>query len=596
MKAKDERKFSNKAVSHLLRSIEAAYLIKNVNRFRTIAYQNAADTVEKMTREIKDIWQEGNLDKVPGIGQTIAGALDEYFKKGRSKHFEKALAGIPPTVFELMKVPSIGPKKAYKLTQEFNLTNPKTVFKDLKKLCEENKIAKLENFGTKSQKAILKSLEIYEKRAQIKERMPLPYADRLAKEVLEYMKNNKKVKRADALGSLRREVATIGDIDIAVAAKNKDAHEIVDYFLKYPKKVSVDNAGLKKASIVISPDIRIDLRVQDEENYGPMLQYFTGSKNHNIRLREYAQKKDLSISEYGIKDVKKRKTLKFKTEEDFYKFLGFQYIPPELREGTNELEVALQGKIPKLVELKDIKGDLHLHSNYNIKPSHDFGENSYSEIYDKAKNLRYRFVGFSDHNPKISDLSQEQIISIMKKRKEHIDKEMSKKNASLDYFIGLETDILPNGKVALPDKALEYVDYIIVSVHSVFSMGIKEMTERVLKALDFPKVKILGHPTGRLLGRREGYEMDWPKIFEKCKKKNIALEINSWPERLDLVDTLVFEGLKYGVKYVVSTDAHAVYQMDNMFYGVSVARRGWATKNDIINTLEKDKFKKWLRG
>ncbi len=594
MKAKDERKFSNKAVSHLLRSIEAAYLIKNINRFRTIAYQNAADTVEKMTREIKDIWQEGNLDKVPGIGQTIAGALDEYFKKGHSKHFEKALAGIPPTVFELMKVPSIGPKKAYKLAQEFSLINTQTVYKDLKKLCEENKIAKLENFGPKSQEAILKSLEIYEKRVQIKERMPLPYADRLAKEVLEYMKNNKKVKRADALGSLRREVATIGDIDIAVAAKNKNAKEIVDYFLKYPKKVSVDNAGLKKASIIISPDIRIDLRVQDEENYGPMLQYFTGSKNHNIQLREYAQKKGLSINEYGVKDVKTTKLRKFKTEEELYKFMGFQYIQPELREGTNELEVALQGKIPKLAELNDIKGDLHIHSNYDLKPSHDLGENSYSEIYDKAKNLGYEYVGFSDHNPKISDLSQEQIISIMKKRKEQIDKKMSKKNASLDYYIGLETDILPNGKAALPEKALEYVDYIIVSVHSVFSMGIKEMTERALKALDFPKVKILGHPTGRLLGRREGYEMDWTKIFVKCKKNNIALEINSWPERLDLVDTLVFEGLKYGVKYIINTDAHAVDQMDNMLYGVSVARRGWATKNDIINTLSLNDFKKWI--
>ncbi len=594
---KDFKKTSNKAITHLLRSIEAAYLIKNVNRFRIIAYQNAADTVEKMTREIRDIWQEGNLDKIPGIGQTIAAALDEYFKKGHSRHFDEALRGIPATVFELMRVPSIGPKKAYKLVKEFNLKNLKTIFADTKKLALENKIAGLEGFGQKSQDTILKALEIYEKRVALKERMPLPYADRLANEILEYLKKNKKVKRVDALGSLRRMVATIGDIDIAVAAKNKDAKEVVDYFINYPKKITVDNAGLKKASIVVPPDIKVDLRVQDAGNYGPMLQYFTGSKTHNIQIREYAQKKGLSLSEYGIKEVKKGKTLKFKTEEDFYKFLGFQYIPPEIREGTDELEVALVGKIPKLVELKDIKGDFHIHSDYDLKPSHDFGRNSYSELYQKAKELGYEYVGFSDHNPKISDLDENQTIKIMKKRKEDMQKQLEKiLDRKIDYYIGLEADILPNGLVALPPSAVEFVDYLIVAVHSAFGMSIKDMTKRVLRALDFPKVKILAHPTGRKLGIREGYELDWPKIFETCKKKKIALEINSWPERLDLVDTLVREAVKDEVKFFTGSDAHAVAHMDNMIYGVSVARRGWATKSDIINALGKNKIQNWIRG
>ncbi len=591
-----QQKTSNKDIAHLLRSIEAAYLIKNVNRFRTIAYQNAADAVEKLTREIKDIWEEGKLADIPGIGSTIAGALDEYFRKGFSKHFKSALKGIPETVFELMRVPSLGPKKAYKLVKTFKLTNTKTVFKDLKKLCQKGKIATIPTFGQKSQEAMLAALDLYDKRAKAPSRMPLPYAYSLAEEVLTYLKKIKLVKRADALGSLRRMVVTIGDIDIAVATEKKHIKDVIDYFLNYPKKVSVDNAGQKKASIIVSPQIRVDLRVQEQTNYGPMLQYFTGSKPHNINLREYTLKKGFSLSEYGIKDVKKNKLLEFKTEEEFYKFLGIQYIPPEIREGTNEIELALENKIPKLVEAKDIKGDLHIHSSYDLKPSHDFGANNYLEIYNKAKELGYEYVGFSDHNPRISEQSKQQINEIIKKRKDFIEKMLIKQSSkNLNYFVGLEVDILPSGEIALPDDAIQYLDYMIVGVHSSFGMNIKSMTKRVIKALENPKVKVLAHPTGRLLGKREGYELEWQTVFETCKKKNIAIEINSWPERLDLPDSLIIQAKKTGVNFIINTDAHANFHMDNMFYGVSVARRGWLQKSDIINSKSGDEFSKWLK-
>lgn len=597
MTSSASQKTSNKDIAHLLRSIEAAYLIKNVNKFRIIAYQNAADTVEKMTREIKDIWEEGKLDEIPGIGSTIAGALDEYFKKGYSKHFQTAIKGVPETVFELMQVPSLGPKKAHKLVKTFKLINIRTVFHDLKKLCLMGKIATIPTFGQKSQDTILKALDLYEKRAKSPARMPLPYAYTLANEVITYLKKSKYIKRADALGSLRRMVVTIGDIDIAVATEKKHLKDVMDYFLNYPKKVSVDNAGQKKASIIVSPQIRVDLRVQEDSNYGPLLQYFTGSKSHNINLREYALKKGFSLSEYGIKDIKKNKLLEFKTEEEFYNFLGLQYLPPEIREGTNEIELALKNKVPKLIEAKDIKGDLHIHSSYDLKPSHDFGSNNYLEIYQKAKDLAYEYVGFSDHNPRISEHSKQQIIEIMKKRKGFIEKMFSGKTSKkLSYFIGLEVDILPSGEIALPDEAIEYLDYIIVGVHSSFGMGVANMTKRVLKALEKPKVKILAHPTGRLLGKREGYELDWQTVFETSKKKDIAVEINSWPERLDLPDSLVLEAKKTGLKFIIDTDAHANFHMDNMFYGVSVARRGWLEKSDIINTISLKEFTRWLRG
>lgn len=618
MKKEISNKYSNKEIAHLLRSVGAVYLIKGENMFKIIAYENAASAVERLTRELKDIWEDGKLEEVSGIGHSLASHLDELFRKGASSHFESILKRIPKSVFVLMRIPTLGPKKSFKLVTALKFFNEKTVVEDLKEACHAGKVAKIESFGEKSQQDILEAISLFEQRSSKEERMPLPYAFSIADDVLKYLKKNPAIERADALGSLRRMVTTIGDVDIAIQAKISKLktqnlyEEIIKYFIRYPKKISVDNAGEKKASIIVSPNIRIDLRVQEKENYGSMLQYFTGSKAHNIKLREFALKKGYSLSEYGIKPIfgeiqisniknqkynPKLKTYEFEDEKKFYNFLGLQYIPPEIREGTNEIELARKQSIPKLVERDEIKGDLHIHSSYDLKPSHDFGINTYEQIASYAKKLGYEYVGFSDHNPKISDLGEKKIIEIMKKRKDHIENIFSRERKSgVKHFIGLELDILPDGKIALPEKAIEYVDYLIVSVHSSFSQNIKQMTKRVLEAIKYPKVKILGHPTGRLLGKREGFELEWEKIFAYCKNKNIAVEINAWPERLDLPDTLVREALGNGVKFIINTDAHANEQMGNMRYGVSVARRGWCRKSDIINTLPYLEFKKWLNG
>lgn len=591
-----ESKFSNKEIARLLRNIAAVYLLKNKNRFRILAYENAATSVEHLSREIKDIWQDGKLTEVPGVGSSIASHLDEYFKKGVSRHFESVLKNIPSTVFLLMRVPTIGPKKAYKLVTSLKLFNEKTIYTDLKKAALNNRIADLETFGTKSQDDILEALELFESRKSKEKRMPLPYAHMIAQEVVEYLRHNLRVKRIDVLGSLRRMVSTIGDVDIAVVADDKDAQSIIEHFTKYPKRISVDSSGNKKASIIVSPYIRVDLRVQNEKSYGSMLQYFTGSKDHNIKLREYALGKGLSLSEYGIKKIKNKKskikTIEFPDEEKFYRYLGLSYIRPELREGTNEIQLAKQKSLPHLVEPSDIKGDLHIHSSYDLKPSHDLGRNSYEEIRAYAKKLHYDYVGFAEHNPKIGDLSKNEVITIMKKRAEYIRKTC--KGEGVHYFVGLEVDILPSGEIALPKEAFSYLDYMIVSVHSSFTMNRFDMTKRVLRALSYPKVKILGHPTGRLLQKREGYELEWDKVFSFCAEKKIAVEINAWPERLDLPDTLVRQAKDRGVTFVIDTDAHATYQMDNMPYGVSVARRGWCTKDDILNTKGYNEMKEWI--
>lgn len=599
--------FSNKEVHIVLRNVAASYLLLNENKFKVIAYQKAADTVEHLTRELHDIWQEGNLKDVPGIGPSIGSHIDEYFRTGKSSHFEKVFKGIPSSVFALMKVPTIGPKTAFKLAQELHISDSKKAIEQLEQAAKQRRIRTIPTFGEKSEGEIIQAITAYKKGGMQTDRMVLPYAHERAVHLMDYLKKNTLIKRIDALGSMRRMVSTIGDIDIAaVITDETKSSEVIHYFTKYEGTIRIDNAGEAKASIIVPPHIRVDLRIQSESTYGTMLQYFTGSKAHNIKLRTYALTKGYSLSEYGIKKVKRQTSnvkqednakpeYVFDTEESFYKFLGLPYIPPEIREGTNEIELARKNKLPSLVELKDIRGDFHIHSSYDINTSHDIGKNTYKEIFQNADILDYEYVGFADHNPKTSGSTSENVTAIMKKRKADIEKQLSSlKQTKLHYFIGLEVDILPSGELALSEAALEYVDYLIVSVHSVFSMDVGEMTKRILKALSFPKVKILGHPTGRLLTKRNGYEFDWDQVCKEAVKRNIAIEINAWPERLDASDSMVRSGIEKGVQFFINTDAHANDQMGNMLYGVEVARRGWASKSDIMNTRSYKEMKEWI--
>ena len=584
--------YSNQSIAELLRSVAASYTLQNQNRFKIVAYEKAADSVEHLNRELFDMWQDGKMDEVPGLGTSIRASLHELFETGVSKHIDTVISSIPKPVFLLMRVPSIGPKKAFKLVKELGLEKSESIFVDIIEAAKKGKIAVIESFGEKSQADILDALQRYNADEKKVYRMPLAQAHKIAMKVIEYLKLEKSVIKTDVLGSMRRMSATIGDIDIAVAVKGDNNKKVIDHFLAYPGKLAIENAGHSKAAIILPPNIRVDLLVQDEDIWGPTLQYFTGNKAHNIKLREQALKKGYSLSEHGIKDIKTGEVKKFSNEEGFYSFLGYQYVPPEIREGSNEIDLALKNKLPSLVELPDIKGDMHTHSSYDLKPSHDFGADTYLELATTAKRLGYEYIGFSDHNPKISGLTKDETIEIMKKRKQDIDKMMKK--SPIQYFISLETDILPSGELALPVEAIEYVDYLIVSVHSSFQMNKEDMTKRVLKALAYPKVKLLAHPTGRLINKRNGYELEWEKIYKYVTEHYIAMEINSFPDRLDLPDTLVRDALMHGVKFLIDTDAHAIEHMYNMRYGVSVARRGWATKDDIINTLPYPKFKEWI--
>ena len=587
---------SNQELANLLRNVAAAYTIKDERKFhfQIVAYQNAAETISGLTKEVKDYYKEGKLEEIPDIGVTLISRLEELFATGKVSQYEWAFKDIPKAVFPLLDVPSFGPKKAYRLTQEFKLNNPKTVLYDLEKIAKANKIAPLKGFGEKSQADILQAITEFRQGAGKTTRMTLPYAQEVADKIVEYMKTSSAVIKVEPLGSLRRQVPTIGDIDLA--ATSNEPKKVIEHFAKYPYIERIIEKGDVSSSILTSGGKQIDLIVLEPERFGSLLQHFTGSKNHNIHLREVALKKGLSLSERGIKLVSNKDGLikAYDSEEKFYQAISLPWIPPEIREDLGEIEAAQDKKLPKLVELNNIKGDLHLHSNYPIEPSHDLGKNSFEEILSEADKLGYQYVGFSEHNPSQAKHSPKKIYEILQKRNEKIE-QIKTDIKNVRIFKLLETDILPNGDLAIDNRSLELLDATIVSVHSVFNLHRDEMTKRVIAGLSHPKAKILAHPTGRLLNDRPGYELDWDKLFDFCKQNKKALEINSWPDRLDLTDSVIRLAVSSGVKMVINTDSHAVWQMTLMKYGVSMARRGWATNNDILNTLSYNEFLDWLQ-
>lgn len=598
---KPKKVWTNPEIAELLRAVGAAYQLKDParNKFKIIAYQRAADAVEHATSELKDLWDDGKLKDVPGIGPSIAQHLDELFRAGESKHFDEVMKGLPPGMFDLMKVSGIGAKRAFRFAKELGVSS----LKDLEKAAKTGKIAKLEGFGEQSEKDIAKSL------AETKERVVrnlLPHAAIIANDVMEWMIKDKNVKKIDPLGSLRRQAATIGDIDLSVATT--EPQEVLEHFTKYPKASRVIEKGTISSSIIVPGGIQVDLMVQPPEAYGSLLQHFTGSKHHNVALREFALKKGLSLSEKGIKDLKTGKVMKFSDEHEFYKYLGLSYIPPEMREDTGEIDAAKENKIPRLVEIKDIKADLQIHSSYDVETSHDVGDMTMEEIMRAADEHGYEYVAFTEHNPSQAKHSDKQVVEILKRKREKVDKiNFAIQNGKINYSIGnmkfkrlqkvfnsLEIDILPNGKLPVPEAGLLTLDFALVSIHSSFRLDRSIQTKRVLTALENPKVQIFAHPTGRKLNEREGADLNWPEIFEFALKRGKWIEINADPNRLDLPDSLVREGVKRGIKFSLGTDTHHKDGLNNMGFGVSVARRGWCEARDIVNTRSLKEFEKLL--
>ncbi len=573
---------SNQNIAKLLKSIATALILKKENLFKIRAYENAASAIEHSTAEVKDLWDEGKLDQIPGVGKNIQEHLTELFKRGEVKHFEDLKKGIDPVVFDLINISGIGPKTALELAN-FGIKS----LDDLKTKLENGELVKL-GFSEKLASKISSSLDEFSKKG---DRLLLPYASAQADRILEYLNKNKSIISANPLGSLRRQVATVGDLDFA--ASSSEPKKVIEYFVKMPGVSRVVDQGENSATVILDSNLQVDLLVGKPESFGALLQHFTGSKQHNIHLRSFAERKGLSLSEYGVKRVKSGQIIATKTEEELYRILGMDTPAPEIREDTGEIEAALNKKIPKLVEFKDIKGDLHLHSNFPIEPSHDAGANSIEEIVKKAQQLGYKYIGVSDHSPAMSTHSEEQIASLIEKRTKLIQK-IRQSNKSIHILNGLEIDILGDGSLSVPDQVLATLDYTVAGVHSGHRGSKEVLTKRILKALMSPYVDILAHPTGRLLNERESYDADWEAIFKLAAEKKKLLEINGFYNRLDLRDDLVRQAKNFGVKFIINTDSHQIDQMDNMRYGVSVARRGWAEAEEIINTWDWKDLAKWF--
>ncbi|MBD3208079.1 MAG: DNA polymerase/3'-5' exonuclease PolX [Candidatus Nealsonbacteria bacterium] len=550
--------------------------------FKPQAYQKAALVLEDMERDVKDIYEESGIEglrKIPGVGESIASKIKEYLETGKIKYYEKLKKKAPLDLEALTAVEGLGPKRIKDLYEKLDIRN----IEDLEEAAKKRKIAPLFGFGEKTEKNILQAISFLKKS---KGRFLLGDILPTAQEIKEKLAGLKEVKKIDIVGSLRRKKETIGDLDFLIISSQPD--KVMDFFVSLSGVVKVWGKGETKSSVRMEQGFDVDVRVIPPESYGAALQYFTGSKQHNIATRRIAISKGLKLNEYGL--FKDEKRIAGETEEKIYKALGMEWIPPEMRRDEGEIEAALEGKLPKLLKTEDVKGDLHCHSSWNG------GENSIKELAEKAQELGYQYLGIADHTKflRIENGLDEEQLSKQREEIEKMNSSFKQKGSSFRVLQGAETNILNDGSIDIENEALSKLDYVIAGIHSKMKMTEKEMTERIIRAMKNPQVDIISHPTGRLLKKREEYKVDFAKILRAAKEFNVYLEINSYPQRLDLYAPYIKRCKQEGVKMVINTDAHQTSQMRYMELGVAQARRGWAEKDDIINTLPISKLTKAL--
>lgn len=551
--------------------------------FKPQAYQKAALNLESLEKDVEEIYREGGrqaLLAIPGVGEGLADKIIEYLKTGRIKYHESLKKKTPVDLQELIRVEGLGPKRVRTLYQKLEIRN----LKDLEKAAKSHKIAPLFGFGEKTEKNILQGIEFVKRskgRFLLGEIMPR------AREVYEKLKNLKEVKRVDMAGSLRRRKETIGDVDFLVISKRPKP--IMDFFVSLPGVEKIWSKGATKSSIRLKEGFDMDVRVVPERSYGSAFQYFTGSVEHNIALRKIAQDKGLKLSEYGL--FRGSQMIAGKNEKEIYRALGLDWAPPELRENRGEIEAAFDHRLPKLIDLSDIRGDLHCHSNW------DGGGNSIKELIVSAQSLGYDYLGISDHTKflRIERGLDEKKLELRNREIDEFNEKLRAKRLKFRVLKGCEANILNDGTIDIKDEALAKLDYVIAGIHSSFRMPREQMTDRMIRAIKNPHIDIISHPTGRLIKKREEYQIDLERVMEAAKENGVILEINAWPERLDLNDQNAKRAKELGVKMIVNADSHRRDQMRFMEFGVWQARRGWAEKEDIANCWPLEKLLKYFR-
>ncbi|MCX6723882.1 MAG: DNA polymerase/3'-5' exonuclease PolX [Candidatus Staskawiczbacteria bacterium] len=591
---KNKKKTSNGVKNQELSKIffeMADYLeIEGVD-FKPYAYRKVALSLDNWKEDVGEIYRSKGikgLQEIPGVGEGIAKAIEEYLKSGKIKSLEELKKKLPLKVDELLRVESLGPKKIKVLYRELGVKD----LKDLGKAAKAHKISPLFGFGEKTEQNILQGLEFLKRS---KGRFLLGDIMPTVKIIEESLRARKEIKEVSVAGSVRRQKETIGDIDILVVSENPK--KTADFFVSLPEVEKIWAEGSTKCSVRLKAGFDVDLRMVKRESFGSALQYFTGSKEHNISTRKIAIEKGLKLSEYGVFEGNpstgsgRARQIAGATEEDVYKAIGLSFVAPEMREDDGEIQAVLNGSLPVLIKQKDIKGDLHCHTVASD------GKDSIEEMVRSAMDLGYEYVGISDHTKFLgvtNGLDEKEILKQHKKIEE-LNAKFKKQNLKFRVLHGCEADIMLDGSLNAKDEILEKLDYVIASVHSGMKMEKKKMTARIIKAIKNRNVDIFGHPTGRLIGKRDEYQMDFDKILEVAKENGTILEINSSPLRLDLNGFNIRRAKTHGLKMIINTDSHNKEQLNLMEYGIGQAHRGWAEKADIINTLSVEKLLEFFK-
>ena len=557
----------NQQIAKIFTEIAELLELKEANIFRVRAYRRAAQNIDGLPRDVAALSEE-ELEAIPGIGKDLKAKIREYLATGKVAKHEDLKKDIPAGVLELLRVPGLGPKTAKLLYEQKKISS----IEELEILTRAGKLAGLPGIRKKTEENILQGIEQIKHRG---ERRPLGKVLPLAEDIVKRVRDGAPVGQIVVAGSIRRWKETVNDIDIL--STSREPEKVIDAFVKLPHVSRILAQGPTKSSVIAEDGIQVDLRVVEEDSFGAALQYFTGNTQHNIKLRERAARAGLKINEYGVFTVSDERKIGGKKEEEIYRALKLPFIPPELREDTGEIEAAEKGTLPDLVTLADIKGDLHVHTKWSD------GSHNLNDIMEAARKRGYQYLAITDHSKGLGiahGLDEARLSAQIK-----LIDETNAKYKDFTLLKGTEVDILSDGRLDLSDEALAGLDIVVASIHSGFKQSREQMTRRLLSAIRNPFVSMIAHPTGRLIGEREAYDIDLDTVFKEAARHGVAMEINAYPLRLDLNDTQVKLAREYGVPFVIGTDTHVIDQYNFMIYGVSVARRGWLEKKDVLNTL-----------
>jgi DNA polymerase (family 10) len=575
----------NKAIATLLYETADLLEIDAQDSFRVRSYRNAAEAIEALPQQVAELISEPKkLLAVQGIGKGMLANLQMLFKDGRIEVHTELLKKYRPSMLELLKIQGLGPKTIALIWSTFQVSDLESV----EKLAREGKIRELPRMGEKHEQKLLKAIEDYRR---IAGRFLLDAAEKLSAKLVEYLLALPGIEKVTPAGSLRRGRETVGDLDILVTGPgciDAEARQaLIGKLILFPGLMEVIAQGENKVSFRHRNGMQVDVRLLPPESFGAAMQYFTGSKSHNVALRQRALKMGFTLNEYSLATLDDQKAVAGKTEEEIYAKLNLDFIPPEMRENCGEIEAAAAHSLPVLLELKDVRGDVHMHT---VETD---GRNTIEEMAEAARDRGYEYMAITDHSKNLAfanGLTDERALAHLERIRE-----VEKKMQGIRIFAGVEVDILGDGSLDLSDSVLEQLDIVIASVHSQFNQDRAAMTDRLLKAISNPNTSLIGHPTGRILLRRDAYQFDLDAIFKAAAKHKVAMELNSYPDRLDLSDVHLRMAKQHGVKIVINTDSHHTSHMEKMRYGITQARRAWFTKDDVLNTLPMQMFAQAMR-